>query len=66
MGSLNAANEVAVLAFLNNKIKFLDINKVIDQTLGLVASSKLESLEDVVANDKHARQVADEVISSYV
>ncbi|HIL42838.1 MAG TPA: 1-deoxy-D-xylulose-5-phosphate reductoisomerase [Gammaproteobacteria bacterium] len=65
MGTINAANEIAVSSFLENKIKFLDIHKVIEQTLSLVPFSKNESLAQVMSNDELAREVASEVARSY-
>lgn len=65
MGTINAANEIAVSSFLQNKIKFLDIHKVIEQTLSLVPFSKNESLAQVMSNDELAREVASEVARSY-
>ena len=66
MLTINAANEVAVSAFLSNKISFLDINKVIEQTLGKITSFESTTLKDVVEQDKQARAVALELINCYV
>ena len=66
MLTINAANEVAVSAFLSNKINFLDINKVIEQTLGKITSFESTTLKDVVEQDKQARAVALELINCYV
>jgi 1-deoxy-D-xylulose-5-phosphate reductoisomerase len=59
---LNAANEVAVEAFLKEKIGFMQIAEVIERTL--VKSSHIESplLEDYLNSDLQARQVAQEQI----
>jgi 1-deoxy-D-xylulose-5-phosphate reductoisomerase len=59
---LNAANEVAVEAFLKEKIGFMQIADVIERTL--TKSSYIESplLEDYLNSDLHARQVAQEQI----
>jgi 1-deoxy-D-xylulose-5-phosphate reductoisomerase len=65
MVSINAANEVAVDAFLNNTIKFLDISKIIEQTLAKVSASKLDTLEDVVKKDLCAREIAIDTINHY-
>lgn len=58
---MNAANEIAVASFLDNKIKFLDIPDVIS---GVMHSFKNESvtLENVLKADKNARMVALEFI----
>ena len=63
-GTLNAANEVAVEAFLNNKIGFLDISKAIEKTLALTPVSRLDTLASVVENDRVSRQIALSVIES--
>ena len=55
MAILNAANEVAVESFLNHRIKFTDIPKLIDQTLQKVSSTSADSLETVLAADAEAR-----------
>ena len=54
---LNAANEVAVEAFLNNEIAFPDITHLVKRTLDEVASeSVINSLEHIYAVDALARQ----------
>lgn len=55
---LNAANEVAVAAFLEERIGFLDIAAIVEQTLDESPVSPMFSLEDVVAVDQAARRVA--------
>lgn len=55
---LNAANEVAVEAFLNHKIKFTDIAKTIEKVLDQVNVSEGETLEQVLRDDKLAREAA--------
>ena len=56
--TLNAANEVAVDAFLNNRVGFLDISKIIEKTLNEAPSQNLDTLEGVVENDQLSRQIA--------
>lgn len=56
MGTLNAANEVAVDYFLNHKIGFLDIAQIIERTLNIVQYTRITSLEDAIANDKATRE----------
>ncbi len=65
MGTVNAANEIAVEAFLNHKIKFLEIPKVIEKTLEQAKHTSVDNLEEVVNNDKLSRQVAKEIVSQY-
>lgn len=60
---LNASNEVAVYAFLEGKIGFLDIAKIVEKTLTKLSFHKLTSLDDVLEVDEHARCVAHELIT---
>ena len=55
---LNAANEIAVQAFLNDKIGFLKIAEVIEKTMEKVAYIKKPSYEDYVSTDKESRAIA--------
>jgi 1-deoxy-D-xylulose-5-phosphate reductoisomerase len=59
---LNAANEVAVEAFLAEKIGFLAIPEVIEKTLEQSTYIKAPVLEDYFESDQHARLVAKELI----
>jgi len=56
---LNAANEVAVEAFLKERIRFTDIPKVIERTLGRLSYQAPDSLESVLALDAEARGFAE-------
>jgi 1-deoxy-D-xylulose-5-phosphate reductoisomerase len=56
---LNAANEVAVAAFLAGRLGFLDIASVVEQTLASVGVHEVAALEDVLACDREARSRAD-------
>ena len=60
--ALNAANEIAVAAFLDHQIKFLDIPKVVEETVGKRAFKAPQSLETVVAADKAARDSAKAIV----
>lgn len=55
---LNAANEVAVAAFLERRIGFLDIARTVERTLNALPARPVASIEDVVATDLGAREVA--------
>jgi 1-deoxy-D-xylulose-5-phosphate reductoisomerase len=55
MTILNAANEVAVENFLNHRIKFTDIPKLIEKALQKIDSRDAQSLEIVLADDARAR-----------
>ena len=61
---LNAANEVAVAAFLAKEIGFLDIAAIVADTLAAVASGPVASLDEVTAIDGEARRVAGALIGS--
>jgi len=60
---LNAANEIAVEAFLNKKISFLDIPRLISDVLSAHSSRQVDSLEDVLLADKQARVSAQDWIA---
>ena len=57
--ALNAANEIAVGAFLDGKIRFLRIANVIEEVLGAVPDfGKMQSMEAIQAVDAWAREEA--------
>jgi len=60
--ALNAADEVAVAAFLEGRLSFLGIAEVIERVLERTAKTKFSSMEDVVAADAEARRVAGEEV----
>lgn len=66
MGTINAANEIAVDAFLSQKITFLAIPKIIEQTLEQANHAVFSSLEEVIANDKAARKIASQIVMQHV
>ncbi|HEX2045039.1 MAG TPA: 1-deoxy-D-xylulose-5-phosphate reductoisomerase [Gaiellaceae bacterium] len=55
---LNAANEVAVAAFLDDRLPFLGIADVVERTLSTVDGAPARDLEDLTAADAEARRVA--------
>jgi 1-deoxy-D-xylulose-5-phosphate reductoisomerase len=55
---LNAANEVAVAAFLDGALAFTGIPDVVERTLASVAGPRARDLDDLLAVDAEARQVA--------
>lgn len=59
---LNAANEIAVQAFLSRGIGFLDIAGVVEQTLDVIEHDGASSIEDVLAQDRRARDCAWNII----
>jgi 1-deoxy-D-xylulose-5-phosphate reductoisomerase len=60
---LNAADEVAVEAFLQGRLGFLGIADVVSSTLDLVAWRPLESVDEVLEADREARETAASLIA---
>ena len=60
--ALNAADEVAVAAFLEGRLAFLGIAEVIERVLERTAKTKFSSMEDVLGADAEARRVAGEEV----
>jgi 1-deoxy-D-xylulose-5-phosphate reductoisomerase len=63
---LNAANEVAVAAFLDGALPFLGIGDVVERTLSAVDAPAARDLDDLVAVDAEARSVAGAMTRSLV
>ena len=61
--ALNAADEVAVAAFLERKIPFLGIPEVVESVLARTSRVKIEAMDDVLAADAEARRIAGEEVS---
>ncbi len=59
--TVNAANEVVVKAFLEDRIAFLDIPNVIEQTMHKVAFIEHPSIDDYIATDAEARRIAAQI-----
>ena len=59
---LNAANEVAVDGFLNDKIGFLNMSDLIDNCLEKINFVKNPSLEDLIESDKETRILAKKLL----
>lgn len=59
---VNAANEVVVSAFLKDKISFLRMSEVIEQTMAKVPFIQIPIYEDYVATDAEARRMAESLI----
>ena len=62
--ALNAANEEAVAAFLENKIRYLDIHKVISLVMDRIDVSTVKDIQDVYETDRFARECALKSIKS--
>ena len=60
--TLNAANEVAVQAFFDGRTGFSGIPRVIAAVMDRLPSTRLDSLDDVLAADADARKVAESMI----
>jgi 1-deoxy-D-xylulose-5-phosphate reductoisomerase len=60
---LNAANEIAVAAFLDRQIRFTDIVAVCEQVLGELPGGEIDQLDQVLALDKEARRRAADVVA---
>ena len=60
--TLNAANEIAVASFLAGEIGFLDIARIVGETLARADACRPASLADVVAVDAEARLHAQELV----
>jgi 1-deoxy-D-xylulose-5-phosphate reductoisomerase len=59
---LNAANEIAVFAFLRNRIGFLDITELVEQTMHKIAFIEKPTLEEYFETDGEARSFAASLI----
>lgn len=59
---MNAANEIAVYAFLRNRIGFLDMTDVIEETMQKVSFLSRPSLQDYLDSDAEARNYAADLI----
>lgn len=63
---INAANEIAVQAFLEGKIPFLQIYNVIESTLSLIPDIKRPDLDDYIAVNSQARAIAAEKVEHLI
>jgi len=59
---LNAANEIAVAAFLDDGLPYLKIAEVVERTLNAVPAVTADSLEIILAADAKARQITSDLI----
>ena len=60
--TLNAANEIAVDAFLKNKINFVQISQLVDRVLSEIKTTPIENLAHLFAIDQEAKQIAQNII----
>jgi 1-deoxy-D-xylulose-5-phosphate reductoisomerase len=61
---MNAANEVAVHAFLSGRIRFLDIAEVIAETLEELPAERVHSFDSLSSADAQARRIAGELVEA--
>jgi 1-deoxy-D-xylulose-5-phosphate reductoisomerase len=63
--ALNAADEVAVAAFLSGRLSFLGIPRTIESVLSVTASASPASIPEVLQLDQSARALAEQVIEQH-
>lgn len=63
---LNAANEVAVEAFLSERLAFTEIAWVVDETLQRLAVEKVQDLDSLLSIDREGRAIAEQVVQNRV
>lgn len=63
--SLNAANEIAVAAFLEQRIRFTAIADVCADVVGRIKAQELNSFDAILSVDHQARQYAEEIVEKY-
>jgi 1-deoxy-D-xylulose-5-phosphate reductoisomerase len=63
---LNAANEVAVAAFLDGRIRFPDIGALVERALEASGRAEPGSLEDVIAIDRSTRRTVEALIEDMI
>ena len=61
---MNAANEVAVQSFLQHKISFLSILKIVEATLARIQYNTAESIEEILSIDNEARRMTQDLITT--
>lgn len=62
---LNAANEVAVKNFLEERINFVQISEVIEKVIDSVDFIKSPDIDDILFTDDNSRRIAKEVIDNF-
>jgi 1-deoxy-D-xylulose-5-phosphate reductoisomerase len=62
--TLNAANEIAVHAFLRGRLRFLQIAEVIEETLDRLPGQQVHSFESLASADAQARRLATDLVES--
>jgi 1-deoxy-D-xylulose-5-phosphate reductoisomerase len=62
--AFNAANEVAVAAFLGGRIRFVEIARLVEDALGAVAGAPARDLGELVQADEEARRLTERSLSA--
>ena len=62
---LNAANEIAVQAFLEKRIKFTDMPRIAKETMNATPWSATPDLETLIATNTEARKIAEDILKSW-
>ena len=60
----NAANEVAVAAFLAGRLPFLGIPEVVGETLAAAGGEQVRDVDDLVEADRAAREIAEGALAA--
>ena len=63
--ALNAANEIAVAAFLNEKIKFNEIYKINETSVKKFVSEQVSNINEVISLDTRVREFAQQLLVNY-
>ena len=66
MAIINAADEEAIKAFVQDKISFIDIEYVIEETLRKTKVIEINNLEDILNLSLEASNVANNIISNLI
>jgi 1-deoxy-D-xylulose-5-phosphate reductoisomerase len=64
--TLNAANEIAVHAFLGGRLRFLQIAEVIEETLTRLPAQQVHSFDSLAHADAQARRLASELVDAFI
>ncbi len=62
---LNAANEIAVEAFLSHQISFLAISQIVEKTMNALPNLEVRNIEMLIEEDQKARQVTQQFIDQF-
>ncbi len=63
---MNAANEVAVAAFLQDRCRIVDIDAIVEQTMNAIENEKVESIDQLEEIDRRSRAFARELVAKGV